>query len=370
MDDSAGIYTQALKLMIYAYTDQKCKEYLIKENFIDNLIDYLNTVITSFDSIYLIRKLEIILGYFGVVNTDYTLKSGEELGKMCEDFSKYDMLTQLAFLETLEQDINSENILMLCEPNKNFFNESTSELSENVLRKLLFTFSKFYARNFFTQEIKLLKNTLAISFQYYTSTKRSDFICPILLNIFNNKDIYSFLLDSANNAQFEFLNIINEIIIENYSKPDPHIKVDVLEIFAQIFTTQNENLTMQENYVNLLMRLIYKNNKGIEPKDDSEALVDFVEGMYNDFKKYDLPDYEIMFLECIHSMILNQKICKIVLSNFEFVLYLLNRREKPKEVLDKKYKIIDDIVKKTDLVQLMSKEFANQFINYVNKGPY
>ena len=164
MDDSDGIYTQALKLMIYAYTNQECKEYLIKENFIDNLIDYLNTVITSFDSIYLIRKLEIILGYFGVVNTDYTLKSGEELRKMCEDFSKYDMLTQLAFLETLEQDINNENILMLCEPNKNFFNESTSEFSENVLRKLLFTFSKFYARNFFTQEIKLLKNTLAISF--------------------------------------------------------------------------------------------------------------------------------------------------------------------------------------------------------------
>ena len=370
MDENAGIYSDTLKFIIFAYSIEECKEYFIKENFIDNLLDYLNTVITTYDSIYLLRKLEIILAYMSIMYPNNTPKSEMEMEKMFSDFIKYDLLTQLAFLETIEQDINKEDILMIGQPIKNFFNENIMSLPEEVLRKLLFTFSKFYARNILTKEIKLVKNTLAISFQYYDDTKRTDFICPIILNVFNNENIYTFLMDSANNVQFEFLNRINDIIVENYIKSDPHIKMDLLEIFAKIFLYKESNWNMQESYINELLRILYKNNKGKDAKNDNEAISDFVDGLYNDFKRFDLPDYEVCFLQCVHCMILNKKLSQLVLSNFELVLYLLNRREKPKEVCMEKYNLIKDIVNKSDLIKLMSKEFASQFEGYMSKGPY
>ena len=85
--------------------------------------------------------------------------------------------------------------------------------NNNHPRKLLFTFSKFYARNLLVdKEIKLLKNTLAISFQYFNDEKQIKFICSLLANIFLNSHIYGFLVDSANKSQFDFLNNIIEII--------------------------------------------------------------------------------------------------------------------------------------------------------------
>ena len=35
-----------------------------------------------------------------------------------------------------------------------------------------------------------------------------------------------------------------------------------------------------------------------------------------------------------------------------------------------KYNLIKDIVNKSDLIKLMSKEFASQFEGYMSKGPY
>ena len=56
------------------------------------------------------------------------------------------MLTQLTFLETLENDINNEKILELTKPGKNLLNQNVMELPQQSLRKLLFTFSKFFKR--------------------------------------------------------------------------------------------------------------------------------------------------------------------------------------------------------------------------------
>ena len=100
----------------------------------------------------------------------------------------------------MENNINDENVLLMTNPNKNFFNENIMSLEQQSLRKLLFTFSKFYARNLLVnKEIKLLKNTLAISFQYFNDEKQIQFICSLLTNIFHNTHIYSFLMDIANN---------------------------------------------------------------------------------------------------------------------------------------------------------------------------
>ena len=72
---------------------------------------------------------------------------------MCKDFYHYDLLTQLTFLETLENNINDEEILLLLNPNQNFFNDNIMTLEAQSMRKLLLTFSKFYARDLLSNQV-------------------------------------------------------------------------------------------------------------------------------------------------------------------------------------------------------------------------
>ena len=124
------------------------------------------------------------------------MKEGVE--NICKDFYQYDLLTQLTLLETMETNINDKEVLLLLNPNKNFYNDNIMSLDAQTMRKLLLTFSKFYARYLINDnEIKLLKNTLAISFQYYNDDKNVQFMCYLLHNIFNNTHIYGFILDSV-----------------------------------------------------------------------------------------------------------------------------------------------------------------------------
>ena len=106
-------------------------------------------------------------------------------------------------------------------------------------------------------------------------------------------------------------------------------------------------------------------------KTDDEIKSKFVEYLYDHFKKNDLPDYELCFLRLIYYIISDDDNTKILLSNFDLVLYLLKRRkERPHEVCEMKYKVIKRINDKKHIISLMSKEFSQQFIEYVNKGPY
>ena len=100
-----------------------------------------------------------------------------------------------------------------CFPKYTIFSELSFLLSSFSSSPKSKTFSKFYARYLINdKEIKLLKNTLAISFQYYNDDKHIQFMCYLLNNIFNNTHIYGFIMDSANNSQFDFLNNIIDII--------------------------------------------------------------------------------------------------------------------------------------------------------------
>ena len=218
---------------------------------------------------------------------------------------------------------------------------------------MLYTFSKFYARDILNEDIKLIKNTLVLSFQHYDDHKENiDFICPILSNVFMNPTIFDFLLNPSNNTQFDFMNNIMDIIVNHYLLYDLHIKQNILEVLANVFMYSEQYSTKQDEFIMKLFSK-FKHSK-----------------TNNDFKKHDLPEYEYMFLLYVRVMISNPKMSKIVLSHFEFVLYLLNRRDKPKEVCEVKFNIINDVVTKSNLTQLMSQEFQNQFISYIHKGPY
>ena len=222
MDKASGVYTNTLKLMIYLLKNNLIPiEKLV--DLIPDIINYFNSIILAKDSIYVVRKFEVILCFIDYTyknellnkeNSTTMIKLKESIENMCEDFYQYDLLTQLTILETMENNINDENVLLMTNPNKNFFNENIMSLEQQSLRKLLFTFSKFYARNLLVdKEIKLLKNTLAISFQYFNDEKQIQFICPLLTNIFHNTHIYGFLMDSANNSQFDFLNNIIVLVL-------------------------------------------------------------------------------------------------------------------------------------------------------------
>ena len=378
LDKNTGIYEQSIKFFIFLLKDENYSIQIKNENFINNIIEYLNTMILSNDSIYLIRKFEIILIFLNYDSSN--IKINNELDKMCNEFINYDLLTQLSFLETMEDDILIENTVILTNPMKNFFNASYIEILDNqCLRKLLFTFSKLYASNLLNFEIKLIKNIICISVQYYNDNISTgmDFISKIILNIFYNKNIFDFLLNNDNNIQFDFLENILNIINEIYSDPQPLGKINGLEIFSKIFEfKKNDNLNdlnafnnVNENnqieFIKLLLKKITKISNNNEL-----ALNKFNELLYSDFKKRDLPDYELAYLNCIYSMLSSDLMLKSLLSNFDFVLYLLERREKPKEVCVAKFNINEEIIKHNEIMEKMNKEFYNQFINYVNKGPF
>ena len=123
----------------------------------------------------------------------------------------------------------------------------------------------------------------------------------------------------------------------------------------------------------LLTEIIRKNdiNDLISAKTDDEIKGKFVEYLYNHFKKNDLPDYELCFLRLMYYIVSDNDNTKVLLSNYDFVLYLLKRRnEKPHEVCEMKYKVIKRINNKKDIMGQMSQEFSKQFVEYLNKGPY
>ena len=400
MDKSSGVYSNTLKLMIHLIKNNLMPiEKLV--NLIQDIVDYFNAIILNKDSIYLVRKFEIVLCFIHYTyknellnkeNSTTMIKLKETISKMCEDFYKYDLLTQLTILETLENDINDEEVLLMLNPNSNFFNEKIMALEQQALRKLLFTFSKFYARYLLTdKEIKLLKNTLAISFQYYNDEKQIQFICPLLTNIFFNTNIYTFIMDSANNTQFDFLNNIIEIISSIFNMSDPNFKVLIFEVLEKIFDFGDDedeenkkenkiqylgkqNISMHKQFIMFLLTEIVRKHSVddlVKAKTDDQIKGVFVEYIYDHLKRNDLPDYELSFLRLIFYIVSDNDNTKILLSNFDFVLYLLKRRkERPHEVCEMKYNVIKRIKNKKDIMSQMSQEFSNQFNDYVNKGPY
>ena len=403
MDKSSGVYTQTLQLIIYLIKNNLILTERLG-NLIQDLVQYFETLIINSDSIYLVRKFEIYIcfidhiyknEFFNKENNTTWIKLKEGVGNICKNFYQYDILTQLSLLETIESNINDQDVLLLLEPNKNFYNDNIMSLDAQTMRKLLLTFSKFYARYLINdKDIRLLKNTLAISFQYYNDDKNIQFICYLLNNIFNNTHIYGFIMDSANNSQFDFLNNIIDVMSTIFIINDPVIKVEIYEALERLFdfgedekeeeeSQKNpdiipflgkQNLSQHKQFIILLLTEIIKKTSlddFVKSKTEDEIKGKFFEYLYEHFKKNDLPDYELCFLRLIYYIVSDDDNTKSLLSNFDFVIYLLKRRkDRPPEVCEAKYKVIKRINNKKQIISQMSKEFSQQFMDYVNKGPY
>ena len=404
MDKSSGVYTQTLQLIIYLMKNDLITAERLG-NLIQDLVEYFDALMIKSHSIFLVRKFEIYLCFIDHIyknellnkeNNTTWIKLKDGIQNICKDFYTYDLLTQLAILETMESNINDTKILLLLNPNKNFFNENIMSLDAQTMRKLLLSFSKFYARYLITDnEIKLLKNTLAISFQYYNDDKHIQFMCYLLNNIFNNTHIYGFIMNKTNNNTFDFLNNTIEVMSSIFIINDPNIKCQIYEALEKVFDFGDgesdkeepdkkkpdkipylgkQNISEHKQFIILLLTEIIKKTSLddlVKCKTDDEIKGKFMEYLYNDFKKNDLPDYELCYLRLIYYIVSDDDNTKILLSNFDFVLYLLKRRsEKPHEVCEMKFKVIKRINEKKNIISQMSNAFSQQFIDYIKKGPY
>ena len=149
MDKSSGVYTQTLQLIIYLIKNNLILTERLG-NLIQDLVQYFETLIINSDSIYLVRKFEIYIcfidhiyknEFFNKENNTTWIKLKEGVGNICKNFYQYDILTQLSLLETIESNINDQDVLLLLEPNKNFYNDNIMSLDAQTMRKLLLTFS-------------------------------------------------------------------------------------------------------------------------------------------------------------------------------------------------------------------------------------
>ncbi len=62
---------------------------------------------------------------------------------------------------------------------------------------------------------------------------------------------------------------------------------------------------------------------------------------------------------------------KKVVANFDLILYLLNRRSRPQDILIIKFKIIESLFKSNLAISGgIDKNLLNQFESYIKKGPY
>ena len=217
IDESSGVYENCLKLFISLLSNESGKIFIKDSNFIENILNYFE-LIKENNSIILIRELDIILECLKVDMNDHI--SETTLKKICESscFFNYDVLTQLTFLDTMENKISEPKIVTSILKAINFFDHfqgNSVKISEMLLRKFLYTLSKFYAGRLLTQTNNI-KNLLAISIQFYEDNKNEkSFIISILSNVFLNREIFSFIMDPINNSQFDFLNNIIQIIVEN-----------------------------------------------------------------------------------------------------------------------------------------------------------
>ena len=62
-NESIGKYETALQLLIYALKNEEYKKYVSNDEFITNMLDYFNSIILKEDSIFQVRKMEVLLCY-------------------------------------------------------------------------------------------------------------------------------------------------------------------------------------------------------------------------------------------------------------------------------------------------------------------
>ncbi len=293
-DDNSGVYEKIVELIKIILNKFK-----VETSFFTDIFKYLDFLKMK-SSVLLIREVECLIIYLMLNKENSEVEN--ILRKICHGFFKLDLLTSLAFLETLEKNIDQENIANFILQEINFFQLLDESVSNEVIRKMMYTISKLYAKKFITDS-KLIKNFLGVSIQYYEENKYdSAFIISIIYNTFQNNEIFSFLMDPNNNTVLDFQANLIKIIVENYFNSDPKIKQQALEIFTIIGNFTLSSL-VQEQFLKKVVLNFFHYDTDKVPTNENEAFTYFIEKFYKDFRTHDYEEYESIFLDTISSII-------------------------------------------------------------------
>jgi len=372
LDENSGVYENSLKMLISLLQTEQGKVFAESHNWTENLLNYLE-IMKENNSIILIRELEIVLELLKLNSNDEIAESVLRKLSACSQFFNYDILTQLTFLDTIENKISESKFVSLILKEINFFQtlqQGTVEVTNVLLRKFLYTLSKFYGGKLIS-DTNTIKNLFAISIQYFVDNyNENNFIISIYTNTFHNHEIFVFLMDPNNNTQFDFLSNTIRILVENYYHTDPKIIEQILDILTIIGNFRVPSLIQEQFYVKFLRSFyFYEFNKN--PIDDSESLKFFFNKLYKDFRTHDFEEYEQHFLDCIFSVISFQPILRIALSHLDYILYILNRRNKPQDICEKKFQVIEYMHKNSfGNEENVEKNLSEQFAKYISKGPF
>lgn len=265
------------------------------------------------------------------------------LKEILNNFIHYDVLTQLTLLETIENHVKTEKVFQILsehfDPIKLI---GEGNVNSNVLRKIMYVYSKLYAKECISDE-KYLKNIIAISSQYFEENTDYHFFLTILHNLFINKNFINFLSNEENSKEFNFLETVNKTLIDGYFSNDPVNKINAMEIFAIILDYTSAPSIQQRIYFFSVLDEFYNylNNKKTEDKDELFKI--FVDQLYKDFKVHDHEEYELKFLELIFQGVPNTLFTKWVCMNFDLLLYILNKRLRIPDIMNLKYQIVKKI---------------------------
>ena len=81
-----GKYETALQILIYVLKNEESKKYVLNNKFISNILDNFNVIILSDDSIFQVRKIEVLLYYIDYTFPNQFEKSSNELKKYVVNF--------------------------------------------------------------------------------------------------------------------------------------------------------------------------------------------------------------------------------------------------------------------------------------------
>jgi hypothetical protein len=369
IDDNPGVYEQASFLLFQLlFTENN------KEDIFINIINHLDT--QSKDSVILIREVELLTKYLSLYDSKAI---SDRLNLINVNFYDYDILTQLTIMDTYDKCVEKADLAIAVIQDLDFFYKlnTDGDLPGELIRKVLYTFSKFYAKGFI-DETKTAKNILAIALQYYCDNKNENyFILSFLVNCFHNKNIFDLLNDEENNKIFNFNDAITAAIIETYYNHDPNVKMHCLELLQVVGNLELPSIS-QEIFLKKLLQGFYKYEFNKFADNEESLFKFFVDKIYKDLKTHDFEDYEARFLETVLSksfylfldMISYEQIIKKIAMNFDFMLYLLNRRLRSQEICLLKFKIIEGISKNPSALSVADKALVEQINNYIVKGPY
>ena len=345
LDPDTAVFSGSLKL---------AELYILAEKnraFIDDLKEYLE-IASEENGTCLLRYFDFLI-LTNKHNITY-----ESIVQLFKSFFIQDDLTKLALIAVTEEQIETlQKYLPEIIKQINYF-EFFQEynLSEEVTKRYMIFLSKIIAFGVEIEE-KILKNVIALTYQLYQDKRESSedysFAFVISCNLLSSELLAKFVMSDENNKQFNFKNAIIDIIENAVVVSDPKTKINGLEILSFVFGNILEDSLMFAKEIQQFLV-------------ESMGTKSLFAYLNTDFKKHDYEEFEEAFLSfCI--VFSTREESAEMLSEYNFILYLLNRRNRPSTICQKKYDVVGHLTK-SKAFENLDKDLRNQFIAYLNKG--